>query len=389
MQIRVLIRSKGSNRPLQLYFVDPKTGREVSKSAETSDRGEAERAAQRWEVELLAYRGENSDGWDYFRERFEDEHLSTLAKKTQSSYGTTLNHFERIIKPTSLAEITADTISRFQSTMMTEASTRKKKKKNSRRNISTVATYLVHLKSAFLWAKDTGRMIGAEIPVKIPRQPRRKFMRGRPLAESEYLAMLAACPAVCGAAALTWQRFLELLWLSGLRLGEALRLSWDSEPLIVMIDAKPYPQIHYYAEGQKNNRDDAIPITPEFSAWLKKTPPGKRHGLVSPLPVQHREASQTISDIGRQAGILVNDDGKAASAHDLRRAFGRRWAAKVRPLTLQKMMRHRDFATTLRYYVGLDCEDAGAEIWSGQDAAADNPVPTFVPKPKKKRPKAG
>lgn len=93
-----------------------------------------------------------------------------------------------------------------------------------------------------------------------------------------------------------------------------------------------------------------------------------------------------IRDIGKAAGVVVNDSGKFASAHDLRRAFGTRWAQKVMPPTLMILMRHEDINTTLRYYVGLTTADAGREIYGD---GVQPPVPTNVPKAKSKGRRAG
>jgi integrase len=53
-----------------------------------------------------------------------------------------------------------------------------------------------------------------------------------------------------------------------------------------------------------------------------------------------------------------------AHAHDLRRSFGTRWSYKVKPLTLQKMMRHASLETTLRYYVAQDVDKVAEELWA-------------------------
>ena len=57
---------------------------------------------------------------------------------------------------------------------------------------------------------------------------------------------------------------------------------------------------------------------------------------------------------------------KYASAHDLRRSFGSRWAPKVKPATLQRLMRHASIETTMAYYVDLDADDLAAELWAAQ-----------------------
>lgn len=78
-----------------------------------------------------------------------------------------------------------------------------------------------------------------------------------------------------------------------------------------------------------------------------------------------RKRSRVISEIGEKAGVVVNKaDGKFASAHDLRRAFGTRWADKVKPATLQRLMRQQAIETTMKYYVAQEADDLAAELWS-------------------------
>jgi hypothetical protein len=80
--------------------------------------------------------------------------------------------------------------------------------------------------------------------------------------------------------------------------------------------------------------------------------------------------SEVICKIGKKAGVVVNKaDGKFASAHDLRRAFGTRWAGKIRPATLMLLMRHADIATTMNYYVAQDSDDVADELWAGYKPA--------------------
>jgi integrase len=217
----------------------------------------------------------------------------------------------------------------------------------------------------------------------MPRQAKRVFMRGRPLTEVEYRAMRNACNDVCGQHAAQWQRLLDLLWLSGLRLGEALKLRWDSPPVYLTLAMNPYPQFYFFAEGQKGRRDEAIPMTPDCAEWLQETPERARIGLVAPVPLQTAErVSEQISALGEAASVVVNEDGKSGSAHDFRRAFGTRWAQKVMPMTLQRLMRHADISTTLKYYIGMTTSDAGRELWGDR-------VPKNVPKVARKRQRAG
>ncbi|MDP7303992.1 MAG: tyrosine-type recombinase/integrase, partial [Pirellulaceae bacterium] len=54
---------------------------------------------------------------------------------------------------------------------------------------------------------------------------------------------------------------------------------------------------------------------------------------------------------------------KYASAHDLRRSFGERWSSRVMPNVLQELMRHENYATTMRYYIGQKAKRAAAILW--------------------------
>ena len=64
-----------------------------------------------------------------------------------------------------------------------------------------------------------------------------------------------------------------------------------------------------------------------------------------------------------EASVVVNKaDGKFASAHDLRRAFGTRWAFQVKPATLKLLMRHQQIETTMRFYVDQDADDVADQL---------------------------
>ncbi len=76
-----------------------------------------------------------------------------------------------------------------------------------------------------------------------------------------------------------------------------------------------------------------------------------------------------VSAIGKSAGVIVNEKKrgdevvrKYASAHDLRRSFGNRWAKRVMPAVLRKLMRHATVQTSMTFYVDLDAQDLAAEI---------------------------
>ena len=82
--------------------------------------------------------------------------------------------------------------------------------------------------------------------------------------------------------------------------------------------------------------------------------------------------------IGKKAGVVVDKEaGKYATAHDLRRSFGTRWASKVKAATLQLLMRHEDIQTTMRYYVGLEVDVLPREHVD-RAVATDRQRPTVI-----------
>jgi integrase len=107
---------------------------------------------------------------------------------------------------------------------------------------------------------------------------------------------------------------------------------------------------------------------------LEAVPEAERSGPVfRPLGLRGQPCldfdwtSRIIVRIGKAAGVKVNTDGngkvKYASAHDLRRSFGARWAPRVMPIVLQQLMRHESIDTTLKYYVGQNAEAMADQIW--------------------------
>ena len=183
-------------------------------------------------------------------------------------------------------------------------------------------------------------------------------------------------------AAPSWRRFLQGLWLSGLRLEESLNFYWTGGHGVTVDLSGKHPVLRIPAECEKGNKDRMLPIAPEFAEFLLKTPESERHGRVfkligasgQPVGVNGRKwVGKIVSAIGKAAGVKVRDDcGKVkyASAHDFRRAFGTRWAARVMPAVLKEMMRHQSIETTMKYYVGLEAQSVSDLIYKAYSAAS-------------------
>ena len=348
-------------------YTDPQTGEVVTTG---ENRKEAKKLAARWEADLNAGRamGRYATTWATFRERYEDEVVPGLAPRTADKITTTFNAVERILPRVAngkVSDMNAEAISRFQAALRSE----------STRSEASIAGYLNHLRSALAWAAEQGMI--REMP-KITRAKRAKRggkAKGRAITGEEFDRMIAAIPAalagwrklqreqrwkanrkagkrehkmhtderpqvIAPGAVESWRHYLTGLWLSGLRLEESIALSWDHEdrPHVVLTGRRPMLRIP--GDCQKNGKDQLCPITPDFAEHLLATPEAERTGPVFRplLPSGSRadgaKAGRMISLIGELAGVNVHTHAKSgkvkfASAHDLRRSFGTRWAKRV------------------------------------------------------------
>ena len=181
--------------------------------------------------------------------------------------------------------------------------------------------------------------------------------------------MLTACEAICGDDHAAWKYLLRGLWESGLRVSEAMNLSFDIPGTIQVVYERRGVVLEIPGKRQKNRRLQTIPTIPTFAALLEQHP--TRSGWVfSPAKLNNRsgrigakQVSKVVTKIGEKANIIVNDGNKPASAHDLRRSFGQRLAdAGVSPRDLQKIMRHRSMTTTEQYYLKDDALAIGDRV---------------------------
>ena len=358
-----------------MYWEDPLTRKRCYESTRQTTRSKAERVAAVREAELLEgrYKPAANTTWQEFRERYEDEVLTSLAERTDKAVGTVFNKVEALVHPQKLSDLNADRLSEYQSGL-----------RKAELSEATIRTYLAHLRSSLRWAVDMGML--REVPkVKMPKRARgSKMMKGRPITTEEFERLLSKTESVVGAAAAqSWQHFLTGLWWSGLRLSEGLDLWWDrQDKLRVDMDGRR-PMLWIRADLEKGNQDRLLPMAPEFAEFLEATPVEERTGRVfrpmnrkgTGLSIDSDWVSRVICRIGKAAGVIVNPKGrngkvKCASAHDLRRSFGDRWAPRVMPIVLQELMRHESIETTLKYYVGRNAEATADAIWAGYESKA-------------------
>jgi len=372
INVRVVRRKSETN--LYLRYIDPVDGRRREKNSGTTSDKAAQRAAGEWQAELRAGRGVKITAkWDVFTEAYESAVGPSLRDRTLSSIATAFNAAEKHMKPDTLARITPQWVTRFQQRLL-----------DSGCASSTVESYCRHLRASLNWAKDQGWITTVPKFPKLKNARSAKQMKGRPITGEEFDRMLIAVDEEIPIGE-NWkpervskantQRdsikfLLNGLWLSGLRLGEALSLTWDQWADGIRVDLSgKYAKLLIAAEDEKGGKDRVYPMTPDFAEFLQAVPKESRQGFVF-RPILSRgecrrvdTVSKAICGVGERAGVKVDENSGSvvyASAHDLRRAFGARWSRKVNSMVLKELMRHASVTTTEKYYVGIQSDETSA-----------------------------
>jgi len=352
---------KMTGRPfLVAEWRDPESGKLKRQSTKTKTHREAERFAANLERKL-------NDGefmataakWEDFRRQYVHAHKDRWAAKTKRTVATALNALERILSPKYVRSVTSAGISKMSAQLDTEGL-----------SPAGIGSMFRHIKAALRWAARKG-MIHKVPDIEMPEGALQ--CGGRAISGEEFDRLLEAVakvvkPEFVGG----WRHFLRLLWVSGLRIGEAIKLHWTDDSEITPDLRGKYPMFLIQPETSKNGKRERFPMAPEAYSFLLETPEGLREGYVSNPLVRGQRANYenvvpTVSAIGRAAGVVVARDKagepRYCSAHDLRRSAATRWAAKVTPSVLQAMMRHSCPMTTARYYTDRAGEPIAEAIW--------------------------
>jgi len=404
----------GDRAHYQLQWNDPITGRKktrssgVERTGKKRERDQAVKAAGELQKKLAE--GEAIDAskmtWQQFRDRYDREVLASLAERTAEKVDGVFDALEDIINPQRLRDVTTERLSYFQAELRT-------KRKLAE---ATIKPMLAHLIAALRWAKRLGLIVKAP-DVDMPKRAGDK-MKGRPIVGEEFDRMLAKAEAgivlasdtkaaqrarkrpakpvdldvaahsrkrlekQAATVAASWRHYLRGMWLSGLRLTESLDLWWDRDDKLCIDLSGKRPMLRIPAALEKGNKDRLLPLAPEFAEFLLATPADQRTGPVFTPGIQRKRTARLspgrvcfiVSKIGEAAGVKVSTQRggqpKYASAHDLRRSFGERWALRVMPQVLMELMRHESITTTMKFYVGRNAERTADVLWAIHDKAA-------------------
>jgi integrase len=368
--LKVHIFKRKGRKNFEAEFTDPRTGHKHRRTLGTVNKRDAEREAGRIEAELREgqWRATRKTKWKDFRAKYETEGMFDLAPASVRAFQDAAKKLEKLVRPSTLQSLTEEKLNSFTTLCLMEGLSK-----------HTVARHLRHLKAAFRWA--VGQKLLLECPcIRMPKGTSGGKAKGRAITTEEFERMLSNVEKVVGGEqSESWKFLLKGLWWSGLRLGEALKLSWDN-PKDLMVDLSgKRPFLRIQATAEKGKKDRILPLAPEAAELLQTVPKDEREGLVFKLkwrrnhgkPVRVDTVSPLICDIGNKARVKVGDT-KTASAHDLRRSFGLRWADRVKPHVLQQLMRHASLNTTLTFYVQSEADDMAEAVWNAFDRMLDS-----------------
>lgn len=370
---------------LYMRYTDPITGKQIAKSTGVKKKAEAVKVAAKWEAELQEgrYKSPSKVTWAEFRERYELEVLPGLSQGTWGKVFSTFNSVEEFTPVERVTQLSAQRISVWQ----------QKLRENGQAE-STIKSKSAHLKAALNWAKDIGLIF--EVPkIRMPKRAKQsKVMKGRPITAEEFERMIEKVSKVVeDERAESWRHLLRGLWWSGLRITEAMTLTWDGNGMRVELSGR-YPMLSIPAECQKSHKDEMLPVAPEFAEMLLSVPVEERTGFVFNPQKKHggdrfqcpREAGRTIKKIGEAANVKVDESVKGdevqvkyATAHDFRRAFGTRWATRVMPADLQKLMRHETIETTMKFYVNQTADTIAERLYGAIESQSGNTLGNTTP----------
>lgn len=366
-----LIRRKDAKIYQLRYILKDGTTRE--RTTKETVRRQAERRA----MEILQEVDESGAlevyGWQEFCHRYEAEHLGNRPFKTKEAFRAACARLDDLCPVRFVSDITSQVLVQFAVRLRAEG-----------KSEATIQAYRDHLMASLRWAEEVEVIKDRPKPPRLSRVP--QGTRGRALTEEEFERMLSKLPEVVGEEyADRWEWNLRGMWLSGFRLGETTKLFWepslDGHFLVDLETQRPKVQINQFSEKAFQNR--LLPITPDFAEFLRSIPASKRNGCIFKWPLSRgytenlKTIGKRISLCGKKACILTGK-GKTASAHDLRRSFGSRWALRVQPFVLKTLMRHSSITTTERFYVSVDSDRVSDALLKAGDTGLEPAAPYGV-----------
>ena len=346
----------------KLRIVDTRTKRVLrTESTGLRRRRDAERIADEREVELNSRpEDDRSLTWDRACMRYDYEVLRLKSPGYRAQFGSASVMIEQLTAIKHTTEIDQSWVSKAMVRLV-----------DTMKSPSSASSYGKVLRAFFRWLADEG--VIPPVKIRVVSVDDSEAARGEPLTKPQYEAILDATPLVVeGCRAESVQQFIEGLWLSGFRLDELFRLTWDDTQQIHIRDVTADPPIVVFPPRKsKGKRAEIWVIPPDYQEHLLRW--NARHGVIySPLTT-HLKRYGTSSSLGKligkisqRAGVSVTaGDGRQrwATANDLRRSFVQRWYEITGDLYIaQRMARHKSDVVTKRFYTREQADRLHARI---------------------------
>lgn len=304
----------------------PGSNRRKTISLKTKDEAEAEqkRSELEYEVNRGIFAAPSRLTFEAFIEQYATDRLSDLAPASAPRVRSILGTFAAVSKPASLGAVNERMIREYVGHL-----------RKLGRMASTIKSHLTRIHAAFAWA--VRQKLLPAVPhfeeIKLPRHSHICFV-----SPEEYPVLLAAMPTP------QWRFLVQVAWYTGMRRAELMTLRWDRVPEGIWIDWKAN-RVQISAEACKADKDQWVPIHPDLATILEANK--QTSGKVFHLNRNLCGLSRAFSGHCRAAGLSFK-------LHDLRRSFGMRYAPLVPAQVLQRLMRHSNIQTTLRYYIDLE-----------------------------------
>ncbi len=309
----------------------------------------AERLKRKLEAELLTgtYESQKRKAWADFRTEYEKMILVNKSSSTRRAAKSSLDHFERIVRPRSVDSIRTQHIDQFIATRSTEPGLRR----GDCVSLATVNHDLRIVKAAlnvareYKYLRECPKFRMLNEPQKLP-----SYVSG-----VDFAAIYRHCDTAKMPGDLPntrssdwWRALLVFGYMTGWRIGVILALRRER------VDFELGTAVSLAADN-KGKRDEQIklhPIVIEHLGRIKHFGP-----LIFPWNHNRRTLYTEFARIQEAAGIKLLCDDKHVHTrycyvygfHDLRRAFATMNADKLTADALQSLMRHKSYQTTQRY----------------------------------------
>lgn len=315
-------------------------------------RERAKKAAAKIETEL--YDGTHGDlskqSWAEFRERFIKWLEPRVRPQTLRLTIEAMDHFEEIAKPKLVKRITTSTIDDYVSVR----SLQRGKQPGSKLSPATVNRELRHLRAVFNKAADWGYMAQA------PQFDFRKQPRKLPtfISPDDFVRIYDQCTSATLPSGLPfpaadwWRALLIFAFMTGWRIKEILSLRRDDLDL----DGGFAVTGHVDNKGGRDERVTLPPIVVSHLREIRSLDP-----FVFPLHFPEKKLYAEFAALQKSAKVKPPRGKDYYAFHDLRRGFATANAKRLHPLVLQRLMRHKAFATTQGYIDLADQFSAGLE----------------------------